>query len=102
MATANVALAPAGRAAPIAPTLRVVAPVQDAPLADSTSEELLVAVAGGDRRAFELLFDRVSPQVLGVALRVLRDRALAEEVSQEVMVEVWRKAQRFDPARGTA
>ena len=70
--------------------------------ADATSEDLLVAVAGGDQAAFATLYDRVSPQVLGVALRVLRDRALAEEVTQEVMVEVWRKADRFDPDRGTA
>jgi RNA polymerase sigma-70 factor, ECF subfamily len=103
MATANVALAPVGRTAPsTAPTLRLVGTESDVPLAERTSEELLVAVASGDQRAFELLFDRVSPQVLGVALRVLRDRALAEEVAQEVMVEAWRKASRFDPARGTA
>ncbi len=69
---------------------------------DAASEELLVAVAEGDQPAFAVLYDRVVPQGLGVALRVLRDRALAEEVSQEVMVEVWRKADRFDPERGTA
>jgi RNA polymerase sigma-70 factor, ECF subfamily len=69
---------------------------------DATSEELLVAVAQGDQLSFAALYDRVTPQVLGVALRVLRDRALAEEVAQEVMVEVWRKADRFDPERGTA
>ncbi len=68
----------------------------------ATSEELLVAVGQGDQQAFQALYDRVTAQVLGVALRVLRDRALAEEVSQEVLVEVWRKADRFDPDRGTA
>ena len=73
-----------------------------AALPDATSEDLLVAVAGGDTLAFGVLYDRVTPQVLGVALRVLRDRALAEETAQEVMVEVWRKAERFDPDRGTA
>jgi RNA polymerase sigma-70 factor, ECF subfamily len=73
-----------------------------ATVVDATGEELLVAVAGGDTRAFGVLYDRVTPQVLGVALRVLRDRSLAEEVTQEVMVEVWRKATRFDPERGTA
>ena len=71
-------------------------------LTDTASEQLLVAVASGDQLAFAALYDRVTPQVLGVALRVLRDRALAEEVAQEVMVEVWRKADRFDPDRGTA
>ena len=79
-----------------------VAPMDPATLAAATSEELLVAVAAGDTGAFGVLYDRVTPQVLGVALRVLRDRSLAEEVTQEVMVEVWRKATRFDPDRGTA
>lgn len=68
----------------------------------ATNEELLVATARGDQDAFALLYDRVSPQVIGVALRTLRDRALAEEVAQEVLVEVWRKADRFDPNRGSA
>jgi RNA polymerase sigma-70 factor, ECF subfamily len=72
------------------------------PAGERTSEELLVAVAGGDQRAYELLYDRVRSQVLGVSLRVLRDRSLAEEVTQEVLVEVWRKADRFDPERGSA
>jgi RNA polymerase sigma-70 factor, ECF subfamily len=67
----------------------------------TSTEDLLVAVAGGDQLAFETLYDRVTPQVLGVALRVLRDRSLAEEVSQEVLVEVWRKAIAFDPERGS-
>lgn len=70
--------------------------------AELATEDLLVAVGGGDQQAFASLYDRVSPQVLGVALRVLRDRSLAEEVTQEVMVEVWKKSDRFDPERGTA
>jgi RNA polymerase sigma-70 factor, ECF subfamily len=68
----------------------------------ATNEQLLVAVAGGDERAYARLYRHIAPQVLGVALRVIRDRALAEEVSQEVLVEVWRKADRFDPDRGSA
>jgi RNA polymerase sigma-70 factor, ECF subfamily len=99
MATANVALRPS--AAPRVDR-RPRTAVGAAPLADRSSEELLVAVGGGDRSAFAALYDRVSSQVLGVALRVLRDRSLAEEVAQEVLVEVWRKAAHFDPERGTA
>ena len=73
-----------------------------APTVERTGEELLVAVGRGDRDAFAELYDRVAPQVLGVAVRVVRDRSLAEEVVQEVLVEVWRKAARFDPTRGSA
>ena len=42
------------------------------------------------------------PRVLGLATRVLRNHAQAEEVAQEVLVEVWRKATRFVPERGSA
>lgn len=90
MATATVMSPPAG------------VPARAISIHDTTSEALLVAVGRGDEAAFSALYDRVTPQVLGVALRVLRDRALAEEVAQEVMVEVWRKADRFEPGRGSA
>ena len=65
-------------------------------------EHLLLEVARGDQAAYEALFDRVSGQVYGVVRRVVRDPAQSEEVAQEVLVEVWRTAARFDPARGSA
>ncbi|MBW3657357.1 MAG: sigma-70 family RNA polymerase sigma factor [Actinobacteria bacterium] len=67
-----------------------------------SEDELLVAVARGDQQAFAELYDRVSGQVYGVIRRVLRDPAQSEEVAQEVLVEVWRTATRFDPDRGKA
>jgi RNA polymerase sigma-70 factor (ECF subfamily) len=64
--------------------------------------DLLRAVARGDEKAFARLYDLVAPRVYGLIRRVLRDPAQSEEVAQEVLVEVWRTAARFDPARGSA
>lgn len=66
-----------------------------------TEADLLTRVARGDQRAFAALYDQLAPRVYGLARRVLRDRALAEEVAREVMLEVWRTAPRFDQARGS-
>jgi RNA polymerase sigma-70 factor (ECF subfamily) len=65
-----------------------------------TAEHLLVAAAHGDEPAFELLVRRVRPQVVRIAERVVRDPSIAEEVAQEVLTEVWRKADHFDPTKG--
>ncbi|XVS61043.1 ECF RNA polymerase sigma factor SigK [Actinosynnema sp. CA-299493] len=67
-----------------------------------SAEELLCLVARGDERAFERLYDVVAGRVLSLVVRVLRDHAQSEEVAQEVLVEVWRTAARFDPQRGSA
>ena len=68
---------------------------------DGRLERLLTAVARGDEAAFEDLYDHAAGWVLGTVLRVLRDPAQSEEVMQEVMLEVWRTASRFDPALGS-
>jgi RNA polymerase sigma-70 factor (ECF subfamily) len=67
-----------------------------------TDQALMEAVAAGDAAAFELVYDRYAAAVHGMVLRVLRNPAQSEEVTQEVLVEVWRSASRFDPARGSA
>ena len=76
--------------------------VQRDDVAVPTLEDLLSAVAKGDQRAFAGLYDRIGAQVHGVIRRVLRDPAQSEEVTQEVMLEVWRTATRFDHSRGSA
>ncbi|HZZ46747.1 MAG TPA: ECF RNA polymerase sigma factor SigK [Pseudonocardia sp.] len=68
----------------------------------ATAEELLVDVAKGDESAFERLYPLVAGSVLGVVRRVVRDPAQSEEVAQEVLVELWRTAPRFDPSKGSA
>ena len=63
---------------------------------------LLKRSARGDDAAFAALYDATAPRVFGLALRVVRDPAQAEEVTQETYLEIWRTAARYDAARGSA
>ncbi len=63
---------------------------------------LLAEVANGSRDAFERLYQRTSSKLFGVCLRLMPDRAEAEDVLQEVYVGIWHKAGQFDPARASA
>lgn len=67
-----------------------------------TDNDLLSRVAEGDRRAFAALYDGTAPRVLGLVTQVLRDPAQSEEVTQEVYLEVWQNAARFDGSKGKA
>ncbi|MBV9384742.1 MAG: ECF RNA polymerase sigma factor SigK [Streptosporangiaceae bacterium] len=69
---------------------------------DQDPAALLVRVARGDQRAFKGVYDQLAGPVYGVIRRVVRDPAQSEEVTQEVLLEVWRTASRFDAAKGTA
>ncbi|HEY4067710.1 MAG TPA: sigma-70 family RNA polymerase sigma factor, partial [Burkholderiaceae bacterium] len=60
---------------------------------------LLARTGLGERAAFATLYARTSAHLLGVVLRIQRDRALAEDILQEVFVNVWRAAQSFDAAQ---
>lgn len=68
----------------------------------SDLDALIRTVARGDEQAFEYLYDQISPSVYGLIRRILRDPAQSEEVAQEVLVEIWRSACRFDDHRGSA
>ena len=63
---------------------------------------LFERAAAGDERAFAQVYDATAARVYGLALRVLRNPAQAEEASQEAFVDVWRTASRFDASRGSA
>ena len=69
---------------------------------DQYLDGLLARVARGEQAAFEAVYDSLAGPVYGLILRVVRDPAQSEEVSQEVLLEVWRTAARFDPAKGSA
>jgi RNA polymerase sigma-70 factor (ECF subfamily) len=72
------------------------------PGTQDSNEQLLARVATGDKRAFAQLYDATSSRLFGLARRLLVDPAQAEEVTQEVFVEVWRTATRFDARKGSA
>lgn len=67
-----------------------------------STEELLGRVAQGDQTAFGEFYDRLAPRVLGLVRRLLVDHAQAEEVTQEVFLEIWQSAARFEPNKGKA
>ncbi|MGR2753630.1 ECF RNA polymerase sigma factor SigK [Agromyces arachidis] len=81
---------------------RVVDAQTDPAASDPTVDDLLVAAGGGDRTAFAALYDRTSARVFGLVRRIVVDPAQAEEVTQDVYLEVWQTAPRFDRARGSA
>jgi RNA polymerase sigma-70 factor, ECF subfamily len=80
--------------------------VDDSPELDDVApvslNDLLGQVAEGDQAAFGQLYDQCAGRVLGLVRRLLKDVAQSEEVTQEIFLEVWQNAKRYDPAKGSA
>ncbi|WP_405918077.1 ECF RNA polymerase sigma factor SigK [Streptomyces sp. NBC_00728] len=72
------------------------------PAAEAWLDARLKRAAEGDHDAFADVYDTLARPVKGLICRVLRDEAQAEEVTQDVMVEIWRTADRYRPELGTA
>jgi len=70
--------------------------------AGKSLEELLQLTAAGDQDSFADLYDQVAPRLHGLVVRILRDHAQSEEVTQEIFLQVWRTASSFDRTRGSA
>lgn len=68
----------------------------------SRQQALLERVASGDRGAFGDLYDELAPRVFGLVKRLLVDHSQSEEVTQEIFLEIWQTATRFDPNKGGA
>lgn len=69
---------------------------------DESNEDLLAQVAAGNKAAFAKLYDATAPRLFGLARRLLIDAAQAEEVTQEVYLEIWQTATRYETSRGSA
>ena len=70
------------------------------PEQDQADAQLLYAIARGDEQAFAALYDQYSSILFGLVFRILHTRPEAEDVLQEVSLQVWQQAPSFDPSRG--
>lgn len=93
---------PAGLTDPPSRSVRlsITVHVPERPSTEATDEELLEQVAAGQEDAVATLYDRHSRLLFGLVLRIVRNRAEAEEILQEVFYSVWSKAHSYNPALG--
>jgi RNA polymerase sigma-70 factor, ECF subfamily len=75
--------------------------IQMKPEEQGADLRLMQRVAAGDQAALATLYDRYSSVLYSVAMRILTDAGAAEEILQDVFLQVWRNASRFDPQRGS-
>ncbi|PZG38758.1 RNA polymerase subunit sigma [Spongiactinospora gelatinilytica] len=73
----------------------------EAPDAVVDDRRLHQRIVGGDETALGELYDRLGPLIVSVAVRVTRDRSVAEDIAQEVFITLWERPLAYDPARGS-
>ena len=95
------AFVPGNRSA-IVPTMNANSETGCGDASDHKLAELLRAVAKKDRAAFEVFYDATTERALSLVLRITQQMDIAEEVISDVYLQIWRQADRFDPARGNA
>jgi len=74
---------------------------KDEPTVHKDERDLVARVSKGDPAALEILYDRYSATVCGLAMRIAANRAEAEKITLETFSQLWKQAARFDPARGS-
>ncbi|QXH54779.1 sigma-70 family RNA polymerase sigma factor [Pseudomonas maumuensis] len=74
----------------------------NSPAATFDFDHCLTACAQGDRRALQALYDHEGARLLGVARRIARDDATAQDIVHDAFIRIWTRASSFDPARGSA
>jgi len=89
---------------PEPPALRIFLQMTESAVPESEHElaQLLAACARQDRQAFQRLYELTAAQLLACLIRILRNRALAEEALQDAFVQVWRRAGEFQSGRGSS
>jgi RNA polymerase sigma-70 factor (ECF subfamily) len=66
-----------------------------------TDPELITGILKRDRRSFDLFYDRYAQIIFNLCVRILKDEGEAQDVLQEIFLQIWRDAERFDPARAS-
>jgi RNA polymerase sigma-70 factor, ECF subfamily len=97
VAHCNVAAVPRPRRA----TMRSMHAAEPDANATEAAAAALERAASGDQAAFAEFYDAISPVVFGTTFKVLRNHAMAEEVTQEVFLELWRQAPRYERSKGS-
>lgn len=72
------------------------------PALEAEISAAIVRCAAGDKSALRLIYDLEAPRMVGVAIRILRRRDLAEEATHDAFMRIWRSARSYDPSRGSA